>query len=396
MEAGALSKGQRPIRKGSLYRYLIIIAALAAALWYGRSRSGPDLVPHMREIFPRAAAFEPSNGIYAVFSEQDTLLGWVASGRASGYGGPLLVVVGIDMSGEVAGARVVEHKETPLFFRMVRASAFFGAITGRSFAGIDYDYGEVVGVTGATRSSEAIVAGVKDAIRRVAGDKFDIYLPAPQYPFEFGILEIAIILMFAVGIASSYFTDSLRELLRWTSQVTGLVIIGFWKNSPITIAKIVSLLSGYLPDIRSNLSLYLLIVGFVLTILIMGRSVYCTHICPFGAAQQLINLIGGKNVRLPAWSVRLMNATRNLIVFAAVLAALAVARPALASYEPFAALFALRGTILQWVLLLVVLLSSLAIRRPWCNFFCPVQTCRRVLQGIRRKGADLPEASYCE
>jgi len=391
-----LNKGKQPARKSSLYRYLLVITVLAAALWYGRSRSGPDLVPHMREIFPRATSFEQANGIYSVFSEQDTLLGWAASGRASGFGGPLLVVVGIDTLGELDGARVVEHKETPLFFRMVRSSTFFGAITGRSFAGIDYDYDEVVGVTGATRSSEAIIAGVKDAIRKVAGDKFDIRLPAPKYPFEFGILEIAIILLFAVGIASSYLTDSLHELLRWTSQITGLLIIGFWKSSPITIAKIVSLLSGYLPDIRSNLSFYLLIAGFVLTILIMGRSVYCTHICPFGAAQQFINLIGGKNIRLPAWSVRLMTATRNLIVLVAVLAALAVAQPTLASYEPFAALFMLQGTILQWLLLLVVLLSSLVIRRPWCNFFCPVQTCRMILHGIRRRGAGPREASYCE
>jgi polyferredoxin len=59
-------------------------------------------------------------------------------------------------------------------------------------------------------------------------------------------------------------------------------------------------------------------------------------------------------------------------------------KPALASYEPFAALFTLTGTALQWLLLFVVLTMSLFVSTPWCNLFCPVRTVENTIQDIRR------------
>jgi polyferredoxin len=123
--------------------------------------------------------------------------------------------------------------------------------------------------------------------------------------------------------------------------------------------------------------------GFVLTVLIFGRSLYCSHLCPFGAVQRFINLIGGKRIRLPVWAVNLMRRLRDLIVFGAVVAALALAQPGLAHYEPFAALFDLKGSMLQWFLLLIVLLLSLIMHRPWCHFMCPMRTGERALQEVR-------------
>ena len=35
--------------------------------------------------------------------------------------------------------------------------------------------------------------------------------------------------------------------------------MGFWENSPITLAKLAGILSGFLPDPRSALAIYLLI-----------------------------------------------------------------------------------------------------------------------------------------
>ncbi len=59
-----------------------------------------------------------------------------------------------------------------------------------------------------------------------------------------------------------------------------------------------------------------------------------------------------------------------------------MAQPGLAHYEPFAALFVLKGSMLQWFLLLIVLLLSLILNRPWCHFMCPMRTGERVLQDI--------------
>ena len=380
-----MKRGSRPTLKSSLSRYLPAIAILAIAVWYGKSKSGPDLEPLLHEIFPGASGFEQIEGIYAAYSVENSLLGWAATGSGSGFGGPMVVLVGLDTTGSVVGGRVVEHRETPLFFRMVRAPAFFAQTAGTHFTEINYIYGEIVGVTGATMSSEAIISGVRNAIASVAGPRFNIRIQRPEKPFEFGILELVILLLFVFAAATTRFRGRSADLVRWSSQVTGLVVIGFWKNSPITVAKITALMSGYFPDIRSNLALYLLIGGFLFTVLIMGRSIYCTHVCPFGAAQQLINLIGGKRIKFPRWASRLMTGARDVIVFSVIVAALAMAQPTLASYEPFAALFALKGTVLQWFLLFIVMVASLFIQRPWCNFFCPVRSCERVVKDMRKR-----------
>jgi polyferredoxin len=73
-----------------------------------------------------------------------------------------------------------------------------------------------------------------------------------------------------------------------------------------------------------------------------------------------------------------------VVVFAALFAAFLTLRPVLASYEPFAALFSLHGTTLQWFLLFVVLVASLAVYTPWCNFFCPMRTFEVAIQDVKR------------
>ena len=57
-------------------------------------------------------------------------------------------------AGVVVGVEMVEQRETPIFWRMVRAGIYFKAISGAHFQEITYDYADAVAVTGATRSSD--------------------------------------------------------------------------------------------------------------------------------------------------------------------------------------------------------------------------------------------------
>ncbi len=369
-------------RKRTFYRLLVVFVALGLAVRYGHTRAAPDLTVPIGEIFPQAATFVQESHVFYVYDDDEALLGWAASGSASGYGGPMLLVAGIDTLGQVVGARIVEQRETPIFWRMARASEYLSAIGGAHYDAIDYDYERVAGVTGATISSDAVVASVRESVAEVAGAAFDVRMPLPRQPFEFGILEITVLVLLTSGILLHRAGGLLRRRLRWASQIAGLIIIGFWKDSPITLAKITAMLSGYFPDVRTSLALYLLIAGFALTSFFYSRNIYCLYVCPFGAAQRCVGLIGGFGVKLPTWSVRLMERLRNLIVFAAIIMALITLQPVLASYEPFAALFSLRGTNLQWLLLFIVLVVSLLISTPWCSFFCPMRTIEVVLHDI--------------
>jgi hypothetical protein len=264
----------------------------------------------------------------------------------------------------------------------VRARDLLETISGRRFDAIDYD--NVDAVTGATISTTAVIASVRASVAEVAVEAFDVEMPLPTLPFEFGFLEVTVLVLLTLGVVAHRAQGTARRRLRWACQITGLVVIGFWKDSPITLAKLTALMSGYFPNPRTSLALYLLIAGFAVTSLLYRRNVYCLYACPFGAAQRCVGVIGGKGFRLPRWAVRLMEGTRNVVVFAALFMAFLTLQPALASYEPFAALFSLRGTTLHWVLLFIVLVASLALRTPWCNFFCPMRSFEMVLVNLRK------------
>jgi hypothetical protein len=370
-------------RRYTFYLYLAGLVALGLALSYGRTRSAPDLTVPISEIFPDAASFVESGDIIQVHGDGDRLLGWAGTGSESGYGGPMLVVAGIDTLGRVAGVRIVEQRETPIFWRMVRVEEYLSAITGSRYDAIDYDYRDVVGVTGATISSDAIIGSIRASVAKVAGAAFDDPIPLPHRPFEFGILEIAVLVLFIAGFAVHRAGGVLRRRVRWACQIAGLVVIGFWQDSPITLAKITSILSGFFPDVRTGLALYLLLAGFAVTSFAWGRNIYCLYACPFGAAQRCVGVIGGKRFKLPVWSARALERLRTLVVFAALFMAFLSLQPALASYEPFAALFSLRGSNLQWLLLFIVLVASLFIRTPWCSFFCPMRAFEIAIKDLR-------------
>jgi NosR/NirI family nitrous oxide reductase transcriptional regulator len=367
-----------------LLRFLAASVVLAGALVWGRTHRAPDLITPAREIFPEARRVELQQGVYHVYGEGDALLGWTGAGTADGYGGPMLLVTGIDTLGTVVGVRVVEQRETPVFWRMVRARDYFRGISGSPFEGVDYDYQNVVAVTGATISANAIVESIRTSVAEVAGVAFDVRLPLPPRPFEFGLLELAILLLFALGVFGHRVRGPSRRRLRWAGQLIGLLVLGFWKNSPITLAKIAAFLAGYFPDPRTALAIYLLFAGFLLTSVFYGRNLYCLYACPFGAAQRVVGAIGGFRLKLPPWAVRFMGTARNLVVFVALFLAFITLRPALASYEPFAALFSLHGTTLQWFLLFIVLTASLLIQTPWCSFFCPMRTVELVVLDTKR------------
>lgn len=367
-----------------LLRFLLAAILLTGALLYGRIRSSPDVITPIRQVFPESERIEEQRGVHHVYGPGEALIGWAGAEEADGYGGPMLLVVGIDTLGLVAGVRVVEQRETPVFWRMVRAPDYFSGIEGSRFDSIDYRYQNVVAVTGATLSSDAIVESVRSSVSRVAGQAFDVRLPAPPRPFEFGLLELAILALFAVGVLGHRLRGPSRRRLRWAGQLVGLLVLGFWEDSPITLAKITGFLSGYFPDPRASLAIYLLLAGFLLTSVVYGRNLYCLYACPFGAAQRVIGVIGGSRLKIPGWAVRLMEGARNVVVFAALFMAFITLQPALASYEPFAALFALHGTTLQWFLLFIVLTASLLIQTPWCNFFCPMRTFELVILDSKR------------
>ena len=133
-----------------------------------------------------------------------------------------------------------------------------------------------------------------------------------------------------------------------------LATIGLLWNRPWVIAFPTRLLTGDWPSWTTHLYWYILFGGILLVFNRTGKNAYCPWICPFGAAQDVIGLVGGaRRRRVP--NALLFTWVKRVLLWLAVLLGLLHRAPGAVSYEVFAALFRLSGTGFQFAILAIVL-----------------------------------------
>lgn len=350
------------------------IVSLVIAWFIGFALNQTDVTPFLQEALPAAERFEPAGDeMYAAYSG-DELLGYVALGEANGYGGPIQVAVATGLEGQVLGMAVVEHKETPSFFARVAGDDLMEKLTGKQYDDSFRLGGELDAVTGATITSRALVEATGMATRRVAGQQLDLPVsePAPP-PIQFGVPEIAVLLLFAAAYVGHRRGFKYTKQVRWATLLIGLVVLGFWFNVPLSLAKFNSFLLGFWPAWRTGLYWYLLIGGILLIATMDRKNAYCGWFCPFGAAQDCMGAIGGAKYVGPPRKYRpYFKWAQRGLAWLALLLAFLFRNPGISSYEVFGALFDFTGSGALFAMLAIVLVASLFVRRPWCNYLCPL------------------------
>lgn len=356
-------------------KVLIVSVFLAVAAWlFGYFSSGTNVLPLVPQVLPGAARVEVHNNLYIGRDQNGNVVGYAAVGEGQGYGGPVDMLVGINSQGDITGAKIITQRETPGFFRLVIADNLVGQFVGLKFDDPLSIGQDVDAVSGATFSAEGVAASIRSAVRTIAQDGLDSPLPAERKPVKFGLPEIALIGLYATG----YFGHKMRssrwkKRVRWGTLLIGMLVIGFIYTAPLTIAQIVSLLSGYWPDWHSNLYWYLLIGGIIFVTTVDAKNPYCSWFCPFGAVQECLAQITHAKFYRPSELNSFFTWLQRGLAFTAVLLGLALRSPGVASYEPFGTLFDLRGTGLEWIFLGIILLASLLMFRPFCNYLCPLK-----------------------
>lgn len=366
---------------------LIIALALVAAFFKGQSRTTSDYLPILVQLYPDHQLVRQADNLFDLYlkeGERELPAGWLCTGSHSGYGGKLVVAAAVDTSGKVINVKLVDHKESTIFFKLANPDLLFKSYKGKTWLQAVNRKADHDGRTGATKSVNAIVSGTRKAVAQIASEKLNQAVPARSAQIKIGVLEVTLLLLFIAGLVYSRNTPSTkRKRIRLACQVLALIVIGFWKNAPLHTANISSFLMGYFPPFVENMALYLIAGGFVLSILISGKNIHCLFVCPFGTAQRLIGMAGVRKKRLPAKAAFWIKQGRKVWVFTIVVLALYFARPGYVAYEPFGTLFKLQGTMVQWILLVIAVVASLFLRNPWCNFLCPAQVFSRIINGVR-------------
>lgn len=360
------------------------VTALIAAWVAGAVLSGRDETPLLRDALPAADRFE-SRGprMFAAYRAGEAL-GYVATGEADGYGGPIRVAVAVNLTGTVIGTSVIGHTETPSFFSRVASRGFLQRFAGKSYTerfevGADLD-----GITGATVTSRALAEAVRSSARLVAGSALGLPVADPPPPVvRFGGPEIAVLLLYAAGFVGHRRRFRYRAVLRWGTLVTGLFVLGFWYNVPLTLSKISSMLMGYWPAWQGNLYWYFLIGGVLVIATVDGKNGYCDWFCPFGAAQECMGAIGGARHAVARRHRATLAWVQRGLAWTALMLAFLFRNPGMSSYEVFGTLFSFTGSAVLFSVLALVLLLALFVKRPWCHFLCPLHPVYEVIHLLR-------------
>jgi Na+-translocating ferredoxin:NAD+ oxidoreductase RnfG subunit len=372
----------------SIIAFLILVSAWLVG--YISANQG-ILLNEYKQVLPQAERIEQGQGGlvigYTMLDSSEQIAGYAMSGTAAGYGGPLTMLVGTDLDGNIVAVAVMNHGETPNFFRQLDRLDFYGQFIDASYSDSLYLGEDIDGVSGATLSAEAVAQSIRQAVRGIASNAIEgAEISTDRRPVKFGTPEVALIALFVV----SFFLHRLKRhhnikiYGRWAILLTGLVVLGFIFNKPFTLSNVVTLLSGFWPDWHTNLYWFLLVGGIILVTSIQGKNPYCSWFCPFGAMQEVLGSISGAKPYHPRQLYDKLRWIQRALAFTAIVMGLALRQPGAASYEPFGTLFDLQGSWPQWVLLVMVLFGSLLIYRPFCNYICPLDPVVDYIGEIRR------------
>ena len=161
--------------------------------------------------------------------------------------------------------------------------------------------------------------------------------------------------------------DRRSNMIRLGVLAFSLALLGFVKGGcpcPIGAVQIIPVL---LLDMKIYIGWILLLLIPIIATLIFGR-IYCGWICPFGALQELIGLINKRKIKPPSS----LNYIKLLSLAVFIGLSISIGDEVFREYDPFKALFNLSFTETTLALLIIVVLASILIGRPFCKYICPL------------------------
>jgi len=372
-----------------VYRNFLKVLGIAIlillASFIGRHRAQESQKQILSTYFPDSIyQITPVNDSkWFVYNKSFEKESYIYFGEGLGYNGKVHVLVQTGLDKLILRVIPVKHHESPSFYKKLGKNQYFEKKRGKDISQFLEDKTIDI-VSGATISSKA----VNQAIQNGYSKGENITITQLSYPV-FGFLEY---LVSGLLIAGFFITKikarRLKRSLLWISMILSFVLLGLNFNQHITLSRISAMLSGYFPGLNNELYFYILVFGSILILLSTRKNIYCHSVCPFGVAQEILAKTGNAKPFRPKY-LKKLKLLQRLIALTAILISLALNNPALAQYEIFGAFFQLTANTIIFGVLIIIIVLSLFIIRPWCNFMCPIDSGFEYLKFSRKSIVEL-------
>lgn len=366
-------------------KILIIITAIIIllALFIGKYFESNSILSKIKDTYSYLNIEKTANENLFLIHSDSSKAAYLALGAARGFGGELKLTLLVDSLGFIQDIDIIHQSETYSFLEKVYNKNYLKEYQSVLISNLDKEQILPDVITGATYTCR----GIEDAVFHAAQnmeDTFHFHLKKPQAnKFRFGFPEIALILLYTLGIYLNYRRRKNIKWVKWLSAIISIVFIGFIGQKMLTLANIGSYMMGSWPSIYDYLFWYILIAGIILGLFLKNKNYYCQWVCPFGNVQEVLGAIG-KPV-IPRASIKKhLHRVQQIITLLAVVLGLLYRNPSKTSYEIFSGLFAFTGSDFLFVSLGIIMILSLFIKNPWCNYLCPIKPSINYLRSIRR------------
>ena len=351
----------------------LAFTSLVMAFVIGQIAAQPDYQALLQEQIPdhRLALLTQAEGGQIVFRDE-TAENYVVISEAEGYGGPLVVGIRVNGEGRIIEILSLQNKETPSFFLKMKKHKFYRQFARKKVSDDFILNDDINAVSGATITSRAFTNAVRNAMHIAATKHFKLEQTWKPSEWIFGLNEIGLIGVFVLAFIASYAKGRLARWGRLAMPWVALGFVGFYTNSSVSIGQIGGLLMGYIPDVKQHLLWWIMMIGALGSVLILGKNIYCGQVCPFQYIERALNKISGINLAIRPGVQKAARTVVGWMTWVSLMLIFLSAHPTLGSYEPFAMMFSLTGLGIQWYILPLSLIGSFFVLNFWCRLFCPV------------------------
>ncbi len=294
----------------------------------------------------------------------------------TGYAGEVPIFIRLDSNMIIRAVKMFPNNETPRFLFWLEQVNFLNSWNGKSLE--EAAESRVDAVAGVTLTSSTVIANFADVLEDTLQNKY-IY----QYGYKKTTIRILEILLLLFAFAS-FTLKSFRKYRNWF-LISNVIVFGFVAGNFLSL----EMLEGYLTGsvtFWGNPILWIILISGILVPLITNKHFYCSYICPFGAAQELVGRIPIRKKKLPRLLKRILAFTRPIIFGVIIIMIILNYLADLSSIEPFATFIYRVASPMTIIIAILSLLLSIFVNKPWCLWFCPTGEFLDLFRSSKNKG----------
>lgn len=305
----------------------------------------------------------------------------------AGYQGPTELLIALDVSGAVLNIAVRGTFDNQPYAGYLNQEPWFWKAfqqkTLEELRTLDPEAEMIEGVSGATMTSLAVADTVVAAATEYQERVLQSQVQIDQQTLRWSIHDTGTLLVLCAGV---FIGMTRLRGHRWVRAIWNLTLVlyfGLVTGNLISLAVVMGwAASGAAWRLAPGLTL-VVFAGLLLPPL-TRRNLYCSHLCPHGAAQQLLKHRSRTEWRLPRRLSRVLKWLPGSLLLLAIVATLSEQPWNLAAWEPFNAWIWYVAGISSLLLAIGSLALSTVIPMVWCRYGCATG---RLLEYARRSAS---------